>query len=82
MAWLLCGMRLTVSLIVNPVGKSMSTKEIRRKYPLLEVEDIRQTLQYVASLANAEIHLLGWKSSVDVWQIRFRHEHAPNAPHT
>jgi uncharacterized protein (DUF433 family) len=52
------GMRITVSLIVNPVANGMSVAEILGEYPLLEAEDIRQALQYAASLANEEIHML------------------------
>jgi uncharacterized protein (DUF433 family) len=45
------GTRIAVSLIVNLVASGMSTEEILRGYPILEAEDIRQALQYVASLA-------------------------------
>jgi uncharacterized protein (DUF433 family) len=52
------GMRITVSLVVNLVANGMSIEEILRKYPDLEAEDIRQALQYGASLAGEEIHPL------------------------
>jgi uncharacterized protein (DUF433 family) len=52
------GMRITVSLIVNLVANGMSVEEILGEYALLEAEDIRQALQYAASLANEEIHIL------------------------
>jgi uncharacterized protein (DUF433 family) len=52
------GMRMTVSLIVNLVANGMSVEDILGEYPLLEAEDIRQALQYAASLANEEIHML------------------------
>ncbi|OGP55339.1 MAG: hypothetical protein A2162_06090 [Deltaproteobacteria bacterium RBG_13_52_11b] len=52
------GMRITVSLVVNLVTNGMTSEEILREYPELEEEDIRQALQYAASLANEEIHLL------------------------
>ena len=52
------GMRMTVSLIVNLVANGMSVEDILGEYPLLEAEDIRQALQYAASLANEEIHTL------------------------
>ena len=52
------GMRITVSLVVNLVANGMTAEEILREYPELEEEDIRQALQYAASLANEEIHLL------------------------
>ena len=49
------GMRLTVSLVVNLVANGMSTQDIVREYPELEVDDIRQALQYASALANEEI---------------------------
>jgi uncharacterized protein (DUF433 family) len=52
------GMRITVSLIVNLVANGLSVEEILGEYTLLEAEDIRQALQYAASLANEEIHIL------------------------
>lgn len=52
------GMRITVSLVVNLVASGMTAEEILREYPELEEEDIRQALQYVAALANEEIHPL------------------------
>jgi len=51
-------MRIPVSLVVNLVANGMTTEEIRREYPDLEIEDIRQALQYAASLAGEEIHPL------------------------
>lgn len=52
------GMRITVSLIVNLVANGMTIGEIIREYPDVDPEDIRQALQYAASLANEEIHPL------------------------
>jgi uncharacterized protein (DUF433 family) len=52
------GMRVTVSLIINLVAKSMSTVEIIGAYPYLEPEDIRQALQYAAWLAEETVHPL------------------------
>jgi uncharacterized protein (DUF433 family) len=49
------GMRMTVSLVVNLVANGMSTEDIVREYPELEIEDIRQALQYASALANEEI---------------------------
>jgi uncharacterized protein (DUF433 family) len=43
------GMRMTVSLVVNLVANGMSTEDIVREYPELEVEDVRQALQYVSA---------------------------------
>jgi uncharacterized protein (DUF433 family) len=51
-------MRITVSLVVNLVANGMTTEQILKEYPGLETEDIRQALQYVASLASEEIHPL------------------------
>jgi len=52
------GIRITVSLVVNLVANGMTVEEILREYPELEEEDIRQALQYAASLANEELHPL------------------------
>jgi uncharacterized protein (DUF433 family) len=52
------GLRITVSLVVNLVANGMAAADILREYPDLDAEDIRQALQYVASLANEEIHPL------------------------
>lgn len=52
------GMRITVSLVVNLVANGMANDEILREYPILEAEDIRQALQYAASLAAEEVHPL------------------------
>ncbi len=50
------GMRITVSLIVNLVANGMTTDEILTEYPDLEANDIREALQYAASLASEEVH--------------------------
>ena len=42
------GMRIAVSLVVNLVANGMSFEEIIADYPDLEIEDIRQALQYAA----------------------------------
>ena len=51
-------MRITVSLIVNLVANGMSFSEITEAYPYLEEEDIRQSLQYVAWLAEETVEPL------------------------
>jgi uncharacterized protein (DUF433 family) len=53
------GLRIPVSLVVNLVANGMTTSEILREYPDLETEDIRQALQYAASLANEELQPFG-----------------------
>ena len=50
------GMRITVSLVVNLVANGMTTDDILAEYPDLEAEDIREALQYAASLASEEVH--------------------------
>lgn len=51
------GMRISVSLIVNLVADEMSTEEIRREYPDLEPEDIRQAMQYAAWVTGEVVHV-------------------------
>ena len=50
------GMRITVSLVVSLVANGLTPTEIIQEYPDLELEDIKAALQYVAFLANEEIH--------------------------
>lgn len=50
------GMRITVSLVVNLLANGMSIEEIIEDYPYLEPDDIRQTLQYVAWLAEESVY--------------------------
>lgn len=52
------GMRVTVSLILNLVSNGMTPAEIVKEYPYLEEEDIRQSLQYAAWLADETIQVL------------------------
>jgi uncharacterized protein (DUF433 family) len=49
------GMRLTVSLILNLVSNGMTAANIVKEYPYLEEEDIRQSLQYAAWLADETV---------------------------
>jgi len=49
-------MRITVSLVVNLVANGMTTDEILAEYPDLESDDIREALQYAASLASEQLH--------------------------
>lgn len=51
-------MRVTVSLILNLVANGMSFEEIIEAYPYLEPEDIRQSLQYAAWLAEETVYPL------------------------
>ena len=52
------GMRITVSLVVNLVANGMNFTQIIEAYPYLEEEDIRQSLQYVAWLAEETVYSL------------------------
>ena len=45
------GMRVTVGMVVSQVGAGHSFDEILSDYPYLEREDILQSLQYSAGLA-------------------------------
>ena len=45
------GMRVTVGMVVNQVGAGHSFDEILSDYPYLERDDILQSLQYSAGLA-------------------------------
>ena len=49
------GMRLTVSLVLNLVSNGMTARKIVKEYPYLEEEDIRQSLQYAAWLAEESV---------------------------
>ena len=52
------GMRVTVSLILNLISNGMTSAEIVKEYPYLEEEDIRQSLQYAAWLADETVQVL------------------------
>ena len=52
------GLRVTVSLILNLISNGMTAMEIVKEYPYLEEEDIRQSLQYAAWLANETVQAL------------------------
>jgi len=52
------GMRITVAHVVNLVANGMTTEEILAQHLDLEPEDVRQSLQYAASLAREETYPL------------------------
>jgi len=52
------GMRITVSTILNLVANGMSKPDILQAYPYLEKEDIQQSLQYAAWLAEESVYPL------------------------
>lgn len=45
------GMRITVSTVLSQIGAGESIEELLEDYPYLEREDVLQTLQYAAWLA-------------------------------
>ena len=50
------GMRITVSLVVNLVANGMTVEEILDAYPDLEPDDVRESLRYVAWLAEETVY--------------------------
>ena len=53
-------MRIPVSTVVGMVADGMSTEEILQSYPDLELEDIREALQFAAeAVREREIPLIG-----------------------
>lgn len=52
------GMRMTIALVLNLIANGMTVPEILEAYPYLEDEDIRQTLQYAAWLAEEQVYPL------------------------
>jgi uncharacterized protein (DUF433 family) len=51
------GMRVPVSLVLNLVANGKTVAEIIEDYPYLEPEDIRQSLQYAAWLAQERVYV-------------------------
>lgn len=49
------GMRVPVSLILNLVAHGKSFDEIINEYPVLEKEDIKQSLEYAAWLSRDQV---------------------------
>ncbi len=50
------GMRIPVSLIVNLVANGKPFEEILSEYPDLELNDIKQSLQYAALLTRETVY--------------------------
>ena len=57
------GMRITVALLLNLISNGMTTADIITEYPYLEEEDIRQSLQYAAWLADETVQVLDMTSA-------------------
>lgn len=53
------GMRLTVKRVVQAVALYPNRVELKKEYPELEDEDIRQALEYATSNLDDEIIALG-----------------------
>ena len=53
------GMRLTVRRVVEAVALYPDRLELRREYPELEDNDIRQTLEFAASNLDDQVFTLG-----------------------
>jgi uncharacterized protein (DUF433 family) len=53
------GMRLTVRRVVEAVALYPERAELKKEYPELEDEDIRQALEYAAESLDDEILTLG-----------------------
>ena len=53
-------MRIPVSTVVGMVADGMSSEEILQSYPDLELEDVREALQFAAeAVREREIPLIG-----------------------
>jgi uncharacterized protein (DUF433 family) len=51
------GMRIPVSVIVGQFAHGATEREILEDYPDLELEDIRQALEYAAWLTQEQVHV-------------------------
>ncbi len=51
------GMRIPVSVIVGQIAHGATPDEVLADYPDLELEDVKQALEYAAWLAQEEVHL-------------------------
>ena len=52
------GMRIPVSVIVGQIAHGATMEEILNDHPDLEPEDIQQSIEYAAWLAQEEVHLV------------------------
>jgi uncharacterized protein (DUF433 family) len=51
------GMRIPVSLVLNLLANGESITDIVEEYPELEPEDVQQSLNYAAWLAQEQVYL-------------------------
>lgn len=61
------GMRLTVRRVVEAVALYPDRTELKREYPELEDDDIRQALEFAASNLYDQTFMLGAASSDCCW---------------
>ena len=54
----ICGMRVTVGMVVGQIGAGISVEQLLADYPYLEREDILQALRYAAWRADEREVLL------------------------
>ncbi|MGF6226438.1 uncharacterized protein (DUF433 family) [Inquilinus ginsengisoli] len=54
----ICGMRVTVGMIVSQIGAGHSIDDVLADYPYLDREDVMQALRYAAWLAEEREVLL------------------------
>lgn len=52
------GMRITVSVILKMLAAGKSVQDILEAYPELEVEDVRQAIEYAAWVVSDQIHVV------------------------
>jgi uncharacterized protein (DUF433 family) len=51
-------MRITVSVILKMLAAGKSVQDILEAYPELEVEDVRQAIEYAAWVVSDQIHVV------------------------
>ena len=51
------GMRITVSVILKMLGGGKSIQNVLDAYPELEIEDVRQAIQYAAWVVSDQIQM-------------------------
>ena len=52
------GMRITVSVILKMLGGGKSIQNVLDAYPELEIEDVRQAIQYAAWVVSDQIQMV------------------------
>jgi uncharacterized protein (DUF433 family) len=52
------GLRITVSVILRMLAGGKSTEDVLAAYPELEMEDIRQAIQYAAWVVSDQVQMI------------------------